>query len=145
MEEFYKYDKLGVRPFVKPNDGGYYAIECYRKKTEKEKKNEWDWRMIRVGHIESYPTRSQAKEAVLKLAEEICKEFNFKPTIKPEFISYDRPDEWDAPKLIGSKKHIVEKEKGKGSTRILRFPVVIGKGNFKPLTDEEHDMIFKDM
>ena len=76
--KFHNYDKRGVRCFVKYSTAnGLFAIECYRKKTEQESEGTGDWRMIRVGHIQSYETRNEAEDAVLELAEDICKEFRF--------------------------------------------------------------------
>ncbi len=77
METFKDYDKRGVRPFVKYSDSGTYSIECYRKKLPNEVQSDADWRMIRIGHIQTYMTREEAEQKVLELAESICKEFNF--------------------------------------------------------------------
>ena len=81
-----EFDVRGVRPFVKMSSSGTYAIECYRKKTAQEldglhgsnkAKRDADWQMIRVGHIQTYETRQQANAEVLKMATEICTQFEF--------------------------------------------------------------------
>ena len=85
--KFYEYDKRGVRAFVTYASGnGKWLIECYRKKTAKEIKDDFDklktppdsnWKMIRVGSVSSYNTRQEAEQKALELAEEICSEFGF--------------------------------------------------------------------
>ena len=78
-ETFELYDRRGVRAFVRyaPNSGTW-AIECFRKKTKEESEGDHDWKMIRVGHIQTYNTRNEANIKALELADSICKEFNFK-------------------------------------------------------------------
>lgn len=75
--KFEEYDKRGVRCYIRHSDTGSWAIECYRSKLPSESKGESDWRMIRVGHIQTYETRKEAEEKVFELAESICQEFNF--------------------------------------------------------------------
>ena len=70
---FYNYDKRGVRAFVRySNASGGWAIECYRKKRKDESKGDYDWEMIREGHIQSYMSREEAEQKVLELAEQVC-------------------------------------------------------------------------
>ncbi len=78
-EQFYEYDKRGVKPFVRYSTAtGKFSIECYRKKTEKESKGEKDWEMIYCSRMgTSFYSRQEAEIKVLEFAEEICKEFNF--------------------------------------------------------------------
>lgn len=59
------------------SSSGTYGLELYRKKTETESKGEGDWKMIRVGHIQTYYTRKEAETVAIKLAKELCEEFGF--------------------------------------------------------------------
>lgn len=74
---FKEYDERGVRAFVKHSDIGTFGIECYRKKLPSESKGESDWRMVRIGHIQTYMTREEAEQKALELAQSICEEFGF--------------------------------------------------------------------
>lgn len=84
---FYDYDKRGVRTFVRYSEcTGKWAIECWRKKTEQELKDEFErlkipidsnWKMKREGHIMSYNSRQEAEQKALELAEDVCGEFGF--------------------------------------------------------------------
>ncbi len=74
---FNKYDELGVRVFIKPSSSGTFGVELYRKKTKPESKGDGDWRMIRIGHIQTYETRDAATKVGFKLAQEVCDEFGF--------------------------------------------------------------------
>ncbi len=80
-QQFYDYDKRGVRPFVRySNAMGGWAIECYRKKLKSESEGEHDWkmeRMIREGVIQSYESRPEAEIKALEFAEEICKQYGY--------------------------------------------------------------------
>lgn len=73
--EFYKFDKRGVRAFVKYSvSTGKWGVECYRKKRKDESKGVHDWEMIREGHIQTYNSRKDAEIIALELAKEICLE-----------------------------------------------------------------------
>ncbi|MCK9412848.1 MAG: hypothetical protein M0Q53_11145 [Prolixibacteraceae bacterium] len=82
---FYDFDARGVRSFVRYSTAtGGWIIEVYRKKTkeecklaEKEKRGEYNWRMIREGHFQSFWSRKEAETAALTLAKKICEEFNY--------------------------------------------------------------------
>ena len=77
-DKFYEYDKRGVRAFVKYQPlNGLWGIEVFRKKTEKESEGDHDWKMVRVGSIQSYEDRETAEDKVLELAEDVCQEFGF--------------------------------------------------------------------
>lgn len=77
-EIFYEYDKRGVRPIVRYSEAnGGWTIECYRRKTKEESGGDWDWKMIRIGHIQSYLSRREAEIKVIEMAELICEEFGY--------------------------------------------------------------------
>lgn len=72
---FYDYDKRGVRAFVRyATSSGGWAIEVYRKKRKDESKGDYDWQMVREGHIQTYGSREEAEQKVLELAEQVCLE-----------------------------------------------------------------------
>ena len=76
LKDFDFYDKNGVRPIVKyAEQNGTWGIECWRKRLLSELKYDGsDWKMVRIGHIQSYKTRKEATEKVLELAESIWQE-----------------------------------------------------------------------
>jgi len=75
-QTFKDFDKRGVRPFVTYAAAtGKYGVECYRK--EKEPRSDADWKMIRVGHVQSYNTRDEAEVQALQLAQHICEQYNY--------------------------------------------------------------------
>jgi hypothetical protein len=75
---FFSYDKRGVRAFVRYQTGnGCWAVELYRKKTKEESEGDHDWKMIRIGHINSYYTRKEAEIKALELCAETCKEYGY--------------------------------------------------------------------
>ncbi len=77
-EKIKDFDKRGVRIFITyQSSNGKFGVECYRKKTVQESTGNGDWRMIRVGLINSFDTRELAEQEALLLAEDICKQFKF--------------------------------------------------------------------
>lgn len=71
-------DKRGVRAFVTyAQETGNWAIEVYRKKRPDETTGDTDWKMIRIGHIQTYSSREEAFLKSIELAEQVAKENNF--------------------------------------------------------------------
>lgn len=69
------YDKLGVRAFVNYAPNGKFGVECYRK--NQQPKDDADWKMIRVTHLETYNSRELATIAALKLCADVVKEYGY--------------------------------------------------------------------
>lgn len=75
---FYDYDERGVKAFTKYSElNGKWSIELYRKKTTEESKGVHDWKMIRIGHVQTYDSRLLAEKKAIELAESICLEYGF--------------------------------------------------------------------
>lgn len=80
--EIRRFDDRGVRIFpVYQSMVGTWGLELYRKKTLEESEGDHDWKMIRVGHIQSYESRDESELAGIKKAEDICEEFGFPPVV----------------------------------------------------------------
>jgi hypothetical protein len=87
IELINNYDQRGVRLFVKYADSnGKWAIECFRRKTQKELQKEFEelkisidsnWRMVREGHVNTFNSRQEALDKALLLAEQICEKYKF--------------------------------------------------------------------
>ena len=71
-------DEKSVRAFVKYSESnGKWGVVCYRKRLQHEITEDNYWKMIRIGHVQSYDTRDEAVQKSMELAEAIVKEFNF--------------------------------------------------------------------
>ena len=77
-DSFYNYDARGVRAFVGYQSGnGCWSVEVFRKKTKEESEGDHDWKMVRVGHIQSYDSRVEAELKALEIAKDVCEEFGY--------------------------------------------------------------------
>jgi hypothetical protein len=75
------FDSIKIRIFVGYSSNGCFSVEVYRAKTENESSGEGDWRMIRIGHINSYYARSTAQEKGIRIALEVLNEWLEKDVI----------------------------------------------------------------
>ncbi len=64
-----RYDKLGIRIHTTMAADGKYGLDIYHKNLQP--KDDADWKMIRVPHLESYPSRKEAIDSGIKIAREI--------------------------------------------------------------------------
>lgn len=75
MSALEHYDRRGVRAFVTYAANGKFGIDCYRK--NQQPKNDADWKMIKVTHLETYATREEATKAALGICAEVCKKYGY--------------------------------------------------------------------